>query len=74
MTRTRVKHESLEERRAQGKTASMFLYPFEDHGPATLETNLDLWARWTAWLDIYVKYHGVTVPKEQRGVADVSSP
>lgn len=58
--------------RAQGKTASMFLYPFEDHGPATLETNLDLWARWTAWLDIYVKFHGVQAPKEQRGVADVS--
>lgn len=38
-----------------GKTVSMYLYPFEDHGPATLETTLDLWARWTAWLDKYVK-------------------
>jgi dipeptidyl aminopeptidase/acylaminoacyl peptidase len=38
-----------------GKTTSMYLYPFEDHGPATLETNLDLWARWTAWLEKYVK-------------------
>jgi dipeptidyl aminopeptidase/acylaminoacyl peptidase len=38
-----------------GKTVSMYLYPFEDHGPATLETQLDLWARWTAWLDKYVK-------------------
>ncbi|MEO7962939.1 MAG: prolyl oligopeptidase family serine peptidase [Gemmatimonadaceae bacterium] len=38
-----------------GKTASMYLYPFEDHGPATKETLLDLWARWSAWLDKYVK-------------------
>jgi dipeptidyl aminopeptidase/acylaminoacyl peptidase len=38
-----------------GKTVSMYLYPFEDHGPATRETTLDLWARWTAWLDKYVK-------------------
>lgn len=44
--------------RAQGKNASLFMYPYEDHGPATLETNLDLWARWTAWLDIYVKHAG----------------
>jgi dipeptidyl aminopeptidase/acylaminoacyl peptidase len=41
-----------------GKTASLYFYPFEDHGPATLETNLDLWARWTAWLDKYVKNAG----------------
>ncbi len=41
-----------------GKTAAMYLYPFEDHGPATRETLLDLWARWTAWLDIYVKNAG----------------
>ncbi|MBV6520461.1 MAG: hypothetical protein MNPFHGCM_00575 [Gemmatimonadaceae bacterium] len=38
-----------------GKTTSMYLYPFEDHGPATRETLLDLWARWGAWLDKYVK-------------------
>jgi dipeptidyl aminopeptidase/acylaminoacyl peptidase len=38
-----------------GKTTAMYLYPFEDHGPATKETLLDLWARWTAWLDKYVK-------------------
>ena len=37
-----------------GKTASMYKYPFEDHGPATYETTLDLWARWVAWLDLYV--------------------
>ena len=37
-----------------GKPASMYKYPFEDHGPATYETTLDLWARWVAWLDLYV--------------------
>ncbi len=41
-----------------GKTASLYVYPFEDHGPATEETLLDLWARWTAWLDMYVKHAG----------------
>ena len=38
-----------------GKEAAMYLYPFEDHGPATRETILDLWARWTAWLDVHLK-------------------
>jgi dipeptidyl aminopeptidase/acylaminoacyl peptidase len=38
-----------------GKHASLFMYPYEDHGPATKETVLDQWARWVAWLDIYVK-------------------
>jgi dipeptidyl aminopeptidase/acylaminoacyl peptidase len=37
-----------------GKEAAMYLYPFEDHGPATQETLLDLWARWTAWLDVHL--------------------
>jgi dipeptidyl aminopeptidase/acylaminoacyl peptidase len=41
-----------------GKTAALYNYPLEDHGPATLETNLDLWARWVAWLDLYVKNPG----------------
>ncbi len=41
-----------------GKPAAMYLYPFEDHGPATKETLLDLWGRWTAWLDKYVKNAG----------------
>ena len=38
-----------------GKTAALYLYPLEDHGPASKETLLDLWARWAAWLDKYVK-------------------
>jgi dipeptidyl aminopeptidase/acylaminoacyl peptidase len=41
-----------------GKTASLYMYPYEDHGPATVETTLDLWARWVAWLDRYVKNGG----------------
>ncbi|MGH7503056.1 MAG: S9 family peptidase [Longimicrobiales bacterium] len=50
-----------------GKTVSMYLYPFEDHGPATLETQLDLWARWAAWLDKYVKN---PQPSEQKVTTD----
>ena len=34
-----------------GKTAAMYMYPFEDHGPVARETLLDQWARWAAWLD-----------------------
>ena len=40
---------------ALGKPASMYLYPFEDHGPLARETHLDLWARWVLWLDKYLK-------------------
>jgi dipeptidyl aminopeptidase/acylaminoacyl peptidase len=38
-----------------GKTAALYMYPYEDHGPATQETIMDLWARWVSWLDKYVK-------------------
>ena len=38
-----------------GKTSALYLYPLEDHGPVARETLLDLWARWSAWLDKYVK-------------------
>ena len=38
-----------------GKTVSLYMYPLEDHGPASRETTLDLWARWSAWLHKYVK-------------------
>jgi dipeptidyl aminopeptidase/acylaminoacyl peptidase len=38
-----------------GKTVALYMYPLEDHGPATRETTLDLWARWSAWLHKYVK-------------------
>jgi dipeptidyl aminopeptidase/acylaminoacyl peptidase len=38
-----------------GKQAALYMYPYEDHGPATRESDLDQWARWIAWFDIYVK-------------------
>jgi dipeptidyl aminopeptidase/acylaminoacyl peptidase len=38
-----------------GKTVGLYMYPLEDHGPVTKETMLDMWARWGAWLDKYVK-------------------
>jgi len=38
-----------------GKPASLYMYPYEGHGPIARETTLDLWARWVAWLDMYVK-------------------
>jgi dipeptidyl aminopeptidase/acylaminoacyl peptidase len=47
-----------------GKPAALYLYPYEDHSVATYESDLDQWARWIAWFDIYVKN-----PKtEQRAV------
>lgn len=53
-----------------GKTASLYMYPYEDHGPATKETLLDQWARWTAWLDVYVK-EGETKPvKAEKPVSE----
>lgn len=38
-----------------GKTAAMYMYPYEGHSPAAEETLLDLWRRWIDWLDHYVK-------------------
>lgn len=42
-----------------GKTAALYMYPYEDHGPLTRETVLDQWARWVAWLDLYVRNGGL---------------
>jgi dipeptidyl aminopeptidase/acylaminoacyl peptidase len=41
--------------RGLGKPVALYMYNYEDHGPIARETNLDLWARWVAWLDMYVK-------------------
>ena len=41
-----------------GKQASLYMYPYEDHGPLIQETLLDQWGRWVAWLDLYVKNAG----------------
>jgi dipeptidyl aminopeptidase/acylaminoacyl peptidase len=38
-----------------GKPAALYMYPYEDHSDATYTTDLDLWARWLAWFDTYVK-------------------
>ena len=46
-----------------GKTAALYIYPYEDHGQVTKETILDQWARFTAWLDLYVKSSGKTDKK-----------
>lgn len=37
-----------------GKPASLYMYPYEDHGQIARETLMDQWARWIAWLDKYV--------------------
>ena len=47
-----------------GKTTALYLYPLEDHGPAAKETLLDLWARWAAWLDKYVKSPAASEPRK----------
>ena len=53
-----------------GKDASLYMYPFEDHGPATRETLLDLWARWTSWLDLHVKGEQRAITFEEDGAGE----
>jgi len=48
-----------------GKTAAMYMYPHEAHGPAAEETLLDLWTRWVQWLDHYVKDKGEHVTEAE---------
>ncbi len=38
-----------------GKTAALYVYPYESHAPRAKESYLDLWARWLNWFDRYVK-------------------
>jgi dipeptidyl aminopeptidase/acylaminoacyl peptidase len=47
---------------SMGKPASLFMYPYEDHGPLMKDTLLDQWGRWVAWLDLYVKNASTTAP------------
>ena len=54
--------------RANGKAASLFMYPCEGHSPLTKETALDQWAHWTAWLDLYVKHAGEMPAKKAAAV------
>lgn len=50
-----------------GKTAAMYMYPHEAHGPGARETQLDLWTRWVNWLDHYVKNEGAPVTEAELG-------
>ncbi len=38
-----------------GKPAELVMYPYEDHGQIAKETVLDQWARFTTWLDRWLK-------------------
>ena len=49
-----------------GKTTSLYMYPYEDHGPIARETVLDQWARWVAWLDKFVK--NANAPKKPQAM------
>ena len=40
---------------SKGKTAALYVYPYESHTPRAIENTLDLWARWIGWFDQYVK-------------------
>jgi dipeptidyl aminopeptidase/acylaminoacyl peptidase len=42
--------------RGSGRTAALYMYPYEDHSVATYQSDLDMWARWLAWFDLYVKH------------------
>jgi dipeptidyl aminopeptidase/acylaminoacyl peptidase len=52
-----------------GKTAVLYMYPFESHGPSAKESYLDLWARWLAWFDRYVKAEETEAPTTEDAVA-----
>jgi hypothetical protein len=52
---TRELHPAVPRAERPGQDRSALHVPLEDHGPAAKETLLDLWARWAAWLDKYVK-------------------
>lgn len=41
-----------------GKTAVLFVYPYESHVPRAIETVNDMWARWIDWFDRYVAANG----------------
>ncbi|MEX2532215.1 MAG: prolyl oligopeptidase family serine peptidase [Gemmatimonadota bacterium] len=45
-----------------GKTAALYMYPYEAHGQVAEATLLDMWARWVAWLDHYVKEADTSQP------------
>lgn len=48
--------------RGLGKTAALYMYPYEDHSVATYASDLDQWARWVAWMDTYLKNAKTPLP------------
>ena len=40
---------------ALDKTAVLYEYPYESHGPRAIESYLDLWKRFLDFFDMYVK-------------------
>jgi dipeptidyl aminopeptidase/acylaminoacyl peptidase len=38
-----------------GKPAALYVHPYEDHSVGAYASDLDQWARWVAWMDLYVK-------------------
>lgn len=57
---------------ALGKPSAFYMYPYEDHGQIGLETRLDMWARWIAWLDKWVK--NPAEPKSQSQPSEGTPP
>jgi dipeptidyl aminopeptidase/acylaminoacyl peptidase len=47
-----------------GKDAAMYLYHHEDHWFYTIQSDLDLWGRMLAWLDVHLRGAG-SLPKAQ---------
>ena len=52
---------------ALGKTAELYLYPYESHTPRAVENNLDMWARWISFFDQYVKGTGSAASASEDG-------
>lgn len=52
---------------ALGKTAELYLYPYESHTPRAVENNLDMWARWISFFDRYVKGGGSAATASEEG-------
>ncbi len=51
-----------------GKNAALYMYPYEDHSVATYQSDLDMWARWFAWFDVYVKNPTASAPTRTNAI------
>lgn len=52
---------------ALGKTAELYMYPYESHTPRAVENNMDMWARWITFFDRYVKAGGSAATASEDG-------